>query len=112
MKPILKVFLLLIVIGVLFFIVYSCVTNSVSCKSQAINPAAPAIDEAPWKATVRATGNILYSKLIVTEGQKVGERVHTLKGVWELEKDVYIYKNVTVVLDEKYFGEVKTERRK
>jgi hypothetical protein len=110
-KAVLKIILLLIAVGIVIFILYSCIQNTSSCRSGGGNSTAPAVYEAPWKATVMSTGNIYYAKEIVTVGDVVGSRVYTLRNIWEFGKDSYIHKDIIVVLDEATFGEIIIERR-
>ena len=104
-KIALRIILLLAGVGILGFILYSCM--SAGCRQEAINPTTPGINEAPFKVTVHSTGNIYYAKVVVSVGG-----VHELKGFWEQENEVYIFKDITVRLDGALFGEITVERRK
>lgn len=106
-KTALKIILLLIAVGLLLFILITCVQGTSSCQHEAVYPNTPSVAEAPFKVTVKATGNIYYSKLVVTVGV-----THTLKGYWEIVNDAYVFKDIAVVLNEAEFGEIIVERRK
>ena len=104
-KIALRLIILLAAVGLLVFILYSCM--SAGCRQGDTNPTTPSITEAPFKVTVLSTGNIYYSKLVVSV-----RGVHELKGYWEQVDEVYTYKDITVKLDEALFGEIVVERRK
>ncbi|MBE3086670.1 MAG: hypothetical protein IMZ64_10695 [Bacteroidetes bacterium] len=108
---VLKIILLLAVIGIIGFVAYSCFFNQKDATPKT-DPTVPAMDIAPYQVTVKATGNIYYSKLVVTAGDTVGDRVFTLKGYWEQIDGKYVFKDITVPLKESEFGEITVERRK
>lgn len=108
---VLKIILLLAIIGVIGFVAYSCFFN----KDDGVvktDPGAPSADVAPFKLTVRATGNIYYAKIMVTTGTVMGQRTFTLNRYYEQVGGKYTFKEATVILRETDFGEITAERRK
>lgn len=103
----LRILLLVVVAGVIGFVAWSCFHT----EGNKTNPTIPSVEIAPFKITVKSTGNIYFSKLVVTTGDIVGQRTHTLKGFWEQKDGKYEFKDITVILKETEFGEIVIERR-
>jgi len=66
---------------------------------------------ARYELEIVNTGNIILTDKLEQEGSVVGSRVFTLHGVWEVKKTKYKFKDIVLVLDEKYFGNIIVKRQ-
>jgi len=61
----------------------------------------PDVSEARYSVRIMNTGRTLYTDDCVQDGT-----TYTLRGYWELGKARYTYHDLTVVLDERYYGPI------
>ena len=71
----------------------------------------PQVDtpETAYRVTVKATGNVYFSDKVEVFGTGDKELVY-MHGYWENVKGKYVFKNLTLPLDERYFGEIEVKK--
>ncbi len=67
--------------------------------------------KAQYKITEVYTGNIYYSDNVTIQGEKTGERVIIMRGYWEVSGGKYVFRDITLPLAERDFGEIKVGSR-
>lgn len=107
-KSILIIILIVIILIVAWMglSIYSCYDR------QAISGTdIPDRSKAAYSVYIENTGNVIYTDDYEVHGSGIGNRVFTLAGFWEINKDKYIYKDARIILDEVIFGEITIKRR-
>lgn len=92
-----------IVIGVLWFglSIWGNIANSND------QPEAPKESKAAYIVTLRATGQEFYTNKL----SDLGNGKYELSGYYELVKNKWIYRNMDVILDKYYFGDITVRKR-
>lgn len=103
MKLIYRVIGLVILLCVLLFLGTCYFKN---CREE--TPVTIETPDVKYKITVRATGNVYFSDYVKTFGTGDKEIVYMV-GYWENVGGKYVFKEVTLPLNEEYFGEIRVE---
>ena len=104
MKIFRYLFIILFVAALAF--VGTCTYQAIKGTDESVGPEPPPVDKAGYTVIIKATGQVFYTGK-VTDSQGVV----TMYGYWEVRKDKYKFKDITLPLDEKIFGEIEVRGR-
>jgi predicted negative regulator of RcsB-dependent stress response len=112
-RKITKVLGIIIMLGVIAFVGTCSWQWYKGSKQDTASPEAPSIAKAGYSLRITNTGATLYTtKVIETLSTAQGKSIFTLpNGYWEANADKYVFKKVSLSLDEKIFGEIEVKKR-
>ena len=109
---IIKFLLLIILLGVIAYVGFTCYVNFVEKPGEVGNiPEPPAAAEASYSVYVENTGELYFTDNIEQHGDTPGKRLYVLSGYWHTSGQKFNYRADTAILDENIFGKITVKRR-
>lgn len=97
----------IIVVG----LAYAGVTCYANFVDKGSSSGVPDPAKARFTLRIENTGGMILTNKLNQEGDTPGQRVYTATGYWEFVGKKFLYRNETLILEEKIFGLIKVGRR-
>jgi len=104
---IVKIILTIGFLGFILFVGGTCYFQN--CRDNP-GPQLPSSARAEYTVTVKVTGSIYYSDIVTVQELSGGYKLVTMDGYWEVTAGRYKFKDVTLTLDTRFFGDIEIGR--